>query len=197
MGRGHRCSVEIGVQPTPDGRQDVGAGRPQGDWRAEVREGGQAVALVRGCHADLVAGIEAAGVVRRRAEVGRVVPRGGDEQDAVGGRLVDLVEQSLGETDATPRGVEYTDVDPGELGLDGELDGSDGAADGSQACAVHELQAHDAGVPVDADHTRAGGGGADDAGYVGAVVVVVERVARAADGVVAVSASGTARYSSR
>ena len=71
--------------------------------------------------------------------------------------------------------------------LHGVVEGADGVGDGAAAVGVEELQGHDLHVPVDAGHADAVvAHGADGAGHVRAVAVVVHRVAVVVDEVVAV-----------
>src|SRR5205085_4363812 len=79
------------------------------------------------------------------------------------------------------------------LGLDGPVDRLDGVTDPTGSTRVQELEAHDADRRIDADHADlVVPDGADRPRDVCAVVVVVQRIARVRDGVVAVAPGRTA-----
>ena len=164
--------------------------------RAVVREVGAGVGVRRRGDRDDVGCVEAGRVKRQDVVAEAVVPRGRDEEHVFRAGRVDFVEQRLREAASAPAVRQHPHVraagcGEGALGLNREVDAFDGVGQGSAAVGIQELDAHHLRGPVHADHAGAvSAGRADRPRHVGAVVVVVHRIARHRGGVESMRTGG-------
>ncbi|MCZ7641096.1 MAG: hypothetical protein M5U12_36605 [Verrucomicrobia bacterium] len=177
VGRRHRRAAEEVVTGVRGGREHGLAGGGHVDESAVVREHRTRPLGVEGGDGDR--GFEGGG---EGGDVGALIPGGGDDEEAGVPGFGDGVMEGAAAIGLSPTGVE----DAGAI-VDGVPDGFDDAGHGGFALVVEGLDGHEGDLPAnpgDADAVVADG--ADDAGDMGAVGVVVHRIAVLADEVVAV-----------
>ncbi len=181
---GHRGAVEGGVRVVARGAQDADPRRGQIDAPGPVvRERGQLIGRIGRRHGDHVVQFVAGRIERHVVVVFAVVSGGRHEEMAgvactgdgvVNGLRVVIARAPTVVGDHRPVG-------------DRVVDRLDGRAEVAAAARIEELERHDLGLPVDADHARCVvPDRGDGSRNVGAVVVVVHRVAVAIVEVVAV-----------
>ena len=185
VGRGHRGPAEDLVR-VPRGRaEDLTPGSAQMNGAPpEVRERGPRVGPRRGGHGDDVGEREASGIRRRGVVVGPSVPGGSDEQDSALLVSLDGVEQRLRKPAAAPAVVRRDDIDPSLLHELDVLKTVDRIGDVAGARRIQKLARHEANRSVDPDDADAVvPDGANRAGDMGAVVIVVHGVGIVVGGV--------------
>ncbi len=178
----HACAVvgAVGIVGPGKGRVD------RNPWRAQVHgsgavigEAGQIIRAVHGRHGNHVVHVIAGRVVGRRVGIPRVVASGRHEQDLLRVGCRDSIPHRLTVAAAAPTIAE-------DLGAFGDciVDAFDGVADVAAPAGAEKLAGHQTHLPRHADMRIAiVGRRANGAGAVGAVVVVVEWVARVGDSV--------------
>ena len=163
--------------------------------RSVIREARERILVVDRGHGDDVRNQVARRVRRIGIVVRRAVAGGRDKQHVGLVRPRDLVEERLRERTARPAVREHAHVRrtgrERRLHLDRELHRVDGVGECACPARRQELQAHHAREPVDAgDACAVVADGADRAGDVCAVEMIVERIARPRKRVEAVRARG-------
>ena len=178
VGRGHRGPAEYGVGVPRSRTENLAPGRSQMHGPpAEIRERRQRVGPCRGGHREDVRERVAGGIRRRGVVVRELIARGDDEEDPARSVRLDGVEQGLGKSAAAPAVIGRDDIDPAILHELHVLQAIDCIGRGPGTRGAQELARHEADRPVDSDDAEAVvPDGADRAGDMGAVVVVVHGI---------------------
>ena len=143
----------------------------------EVGEIGQPVVPINRGDGDDIVELIIGGISGKEVVVESTVLGRHNKQHALLSRAIDGVEQRLSERTSAPTVVHYL-----SSFVDGVVNASNRVAEGTETLRAQKLATHQSNVPRDTDVRMAiVGGRADGAGDMGAVVIVVERIARPGD----------------
>src|SRR5215813_13094147 len=153
----------------------------------EVREGGELVSVISRRHSHDIRRIVVGRIERRGVIIAGTIASRGDEQHVAAVGFVDLVKQRLGEASTAPavREHPHVRVSPEDLlSLDRELDGINRVGKGAAPTCVQELASHNARRPIHACYANAViAYGADGAGDMCAMIIVIHWITRVRNGV--------------